>query len=178
MVKKVVFYSALLLFFFGMTLFFLPKERLFFLAEKELRTYGIVLQEGAVLPKAFGFELLNTAIYYNGVFVATIEKSDTAIVGFYNKLSMHNITPAPFLQEFIPADITFAQVRYKPLLQPLQLQFSLQGPFGTALGSVDIKQRELALTLRLNEKFKKKQTALLRQMKRMKNGEYSYATHF
>jgi len=67
---KILLYPIL---FVVLCLAFLPKQNLYFLGEKELKKYDIIISDEKFTPSLFGFKITNASIYIQGVNIAKID---------------------------------------------------------------------------------------------------------
>jgi hypothetical protein len=72
--------SLVLLFLFSI-LIFMPKQNLYFLLEKELKQYDVIISDEKFISTLFGFQLQNALVYVKGVNIATLNNVQISLSG-------------------------------------------------------------------------------------------------
>jgi len=162
-----------LLFFITMVLYFLPKENLYFLLEQELAKKEIFISNEEIKEKAFGLELQNATISYEGIEAAQLKSLDINLFLLYNSLDLQEIELSSLIANYWPQKIQECHLSYS-ILSPLQIEGVAQGVFGTIEAHYMIKEATLTVILHPSKIMLKKYRSTLRYFKKLKNGEYSY----
>jgi len=88
MVKNILLFGLVLL---VSLVVFAPKDRLYYLAEKELETYDAIISQERIEDGFFGVEVANAHLSIKGVEVATVEKMHLSWVLFASSLELRNV---------------------------------------------------------------------------------------
>ncbi|MCK4440962.1 MAG: hypothetical protein KAU90_03090, partial [Sulfurovaceae bacterium] len=88
MVKKIIGGFFLLLIFL---VIFSPKERIYYLLEKELAKNDIVISHEKFSDNLLGFTISDADIYVKDIKMAHIKSLDLYIFFFYNKLTIDSV---------------------------------------------------------------------------------------
>ena len=174
MVKKLALFLAYAIFFIASLLFFLPKEELYYLAEKHLQKQGVVFFDETLNDEGFSLHLQNLGIAFKGVHGATAEDVRVKPFLLYNALSVKELKLAAALRSFLPLEVEEITVLYTPL-SPLELQATARGAFGTIEGRYNIVTNEVHAKLNASDEMQKNYAHTLRYFKKEQNGEYAYA---
>jgi hypothetical protein len=166
-------YLGYLLFFIVMFLFFLPKENLYYAAQKEAQKYEIGIMDASRKETAFGLQIENVSLVYKGIEVAKIQKVESGLYLFDNTITAENVKLSSLVESYLPRDIKSIVVHYR-LLQPLEVSFTAKGDFGVAKGVFDINKRDIRLHIKPSKIFLQQYKNSLKKLKKLENGEYSY----
>ncbi|SFV70786.1 hypothetical protein MNB_SM-5-1484 [hydrothermal vent metagenome] len=177
MVKKIGKFFAYLLFFLGALLYFMPKESLYFLGEKELQKYHVVIAHESVKDRGFSLALRHLDLYVESIQSATIERVDIALFAFYNEIEADNIHLSSALASMLPTKIENVDIKYS-VLNPLNVTFTAVGDFGRVQGVANIKERKIIAFLKPSSLMLRNYRATLRNFKKQSNGEYKYVQSF
>jgi len=177
MVKKIGKFFAYMLFFIGALLYFMPKESLYFLGEKELQKYHVVIAHEGVKDKGFSLELRHLDLYVESIQSATIESVDIALFAFYNEVEVDNIALSSAVASMFPTKIEHVYIKYS-VIDPLNVIFSAVGAFGTLHGMANIKERKVVALLKPSSLMLRNYKSTLRNFKKQANGEYKYVQSF
>ena len=169
-VAKFFFY---VIFFVGMLIFFLPKENLFYLAEKQLAQEKIYISKEVLRQKAFGLELKGASISYEGIEVANIQEADITTLLVWNKITLHDVALSSLIANYWPQKIQECEIRYT-ILNPLFVTAFAKGIFGEIHAEYSLKDGHVRVILHPSKVVLSKYRSSLRYFKKMKNGEYSY----
>ncbi len=77
-ILKVIF---LLIVFCISTLYFLPKQNLYYAAEKALKKYDLVISDEDFISTPLGFKLEHASLYVKGVNIASLETVNISLNG-------------------------------------------------------------------------------------------------
>jgi len=177
MVKKIGKFFAYLLFFLGALLYFIPKESLYFLGEKELQKYHVVIAHESVKDRGFSLALRHLDLYVESIQSATIERVDVALFAFYNEIEAENIHLSSAVASMFPTKIAHVDVKYS-VINPLNVTFTAEGDFGTLHGVANIKERKVVALLKPSSLMLRNYKSTLRNFKKQANGEYKYVQSF
>jgi len=177
MVKKMLKFFAYILFFLSMLLFFMPKVNLYYLLEKKLQSYAVVIASEELRDSGFVFKIENAHLYVKSIESATIEHIDLKIFALYNRVDIDGIRLAPAASSFFPLDIEHIVVNYN-IFNPLYATLHGEGAFGEAMLQVDLLHRRVHMHFLASKVMQREYRNTLRNFKRVKNGEYIYDKNF
>jgi len=177
MVKKIGKFFAYLFFFLGALLYFMPKENLYFLGEKELQKYHVVIAHESVKDRGFSLVLRHLDIYVESIKSATVERVDIALFGLYNEVEVDNIHLSSAVASMLPTKIEYVDIKYS-VINPLNVTFTALGAFGTVQGVANIKERKIIARLKPSSLMLRNYRSTLRNFKKQANGEYKYVQSF
>jgi len=177
MVKKIGKFFAYLFFFLGALLYFMPKENLYFLGEKELQKYHVVIAHESVKDRGFSLALRHLDIYVESIKSATVERVDIALFGLYNEVEADNIHLSSAVASMLPTKIEYVDIKYS-VINPLNVTFTALGAFGTVQGVANIKERKIIARLKPSSLMLRNYRSTLRNFKKQANGEYKYVQSF
>jgi len=177
MVKGIAKFLFTIILFVMMILFFMPKQNLYFFAEKELVKKGVVISKEEVTDKGFLFEMHHAHLSVSGIESAVISDLSLSLYLFYNNLHIDSIYLASSLKGFVPLVVKNVDVTYS-IINPLVITLQSKGDFGEAFGDFSLIDRKLSLTLKPSKLMRQKYRGTLRNLKKLKNGKYSYVKNF
>lgn len=174
MVKRVLKYFGYLLFFVVALIAFMPKESFYYLLEKELQKFEVVISGETPHENIFSLELHNLSISAKGIDVAEVESAEITLFGFYNSADFTNIEVSSLIESYAPSHIEQLHVGYT-IFNPLVLNAFAQGDFGEARIAFRLLDRAVNAVVKPSEVMKKKYKKTMQMLKKDENGEYSYA---
>ena len=177
MVKKLLWfllYSAV--FFFSLSLFF-PKSSLYYLAERELKPFGVLISNEELQEGVLSLQLQDATLYVKGVQSATVTQTQILLLGLYNRITVHDVKLSKFLGSVLPSKIEDGEIVYS-VLSPLEVDFHAQGDFGVVSGRVALRERKVELVVQPSKMMKNRYKQTLLKMKPGQNGEYRYVENF
>ncbi len=155
---------------------FLPKENLFFLAEKKLKSYNVVLNDETLKDRAILFQIQDSSVYYDGLHVGNIDSIDMFLGIFYNQISLKNAIFSDKLRQFIPKEISALKIK-STIFFPIRLWVNGDGNFGEVSGFIDLYKKNVRLVLKPQKDFVIKYPAIMKEFKKI-NNEYIYEKNF
>lgn len=161
----------------ALLLFFAPKRQLYYLAEKNLAPYGVVLSGESIHDWGWVFALKNGALYYDDLFIANLNEISLMPLLVYNSLSFSSFALSEDMQQFLPGTISELRV-YHSVVDPLRLRLSGFGDFGEIDGSVHLLDRNASLTLNPSATLLESNAIWLKQLKKQPSGEYLYEASY
>ena len=170
---KVAKFFAYCAFFIVMLYLFFPKANLYYKMQERAVQYKVKVFESKIEENLFSLDLLDGKLLYEGVQVATFQKAEIMLLGFYNSIHVHSVLLSGLVKNFLPQKIEQIDVSYS-LLHPLELQFWAKGDFGTAEGSYEIQENKINVNLHASKMMQMHFRSSLRAFKKLKNGVYSY----
>ncbi len=174
MVKKIAKFFGYLLFFLFALVAFMPKESFYFLLEKELKKFEVVISGERVEERLFSLEIESLSVSAKEIELAEIESAKIMILGLYNSVAFENIELSSLIESYSPAHIERARVQYS-IINPLEITAFIEGEFGEAELAFTLLNRELNARVKPSEIMHKKYQKTMRMLKKDENGEYIYA---
>ena len=171
---KIAKFFGYLFFFLAMVLFFLPKVELFYLAEKQLEPLKVVISNEKLHDSGFSLDLQDAKVYFEGIESANIEQLKISPWVFINRVTLKNIRLSHAAKSFVPLDVEFLELSYH-LFNPVAVNIYAKGGFGELRGKLDLINTSVTLSLNPSSKMTKEYAHTLRNLKKEKTGEYSYA---
>lgn len=176
MIKILFKFIVYVLFTLYAIVIFLPKENLFFLAEKELSKYKVVVANERVEDKYLSFNIKDYEVYYDDIFFGLGSEITLNTFLFSNSLEIKNFRISKSFQKFIPQRIDKVLVNYE-ITNPIEIKIEGFGEFGEIKGFVNLVERRVFIELFASKAMKKKSSSILRQMRNNK-GVYTYEYKF
>ncbi len=177
MVKKILKFLAFTLFFVLALVAFTPKDSFYFLLEKNLKKFDVVVSNEILENNFLSLGIENLEISTKGVESATVAEADITLLLFYNSLKFTNIKLSSLVDAYAPAHVDTIEVTYT-LFNPLVLHANAQGKFGQAEVAFNILDRALNIRLHPSKTMLSKYEKTMKMMKKDENGEYVYAKTF
>ncbi len=177
MVKKLLMFFAYILFFILALMYFTPKVSLYYMLEKELKNYEVVLSDESLNDSGFALHVESMDVYVKGIDSANVKSVVLKVFGLYNSLSVENITLSSVAISFIPLNIDQAAISYS-IFDPLHVKINGSGGFGDATGSLHILDRALNIKVIPSSNMLKKYRNSMRKLTKNEDGSYSYVKTF
>ena len=174
---KIVRFFAYILFFILALIYFMPKESIYFFAEKELQKYHVVIDNESIKDKGFSLELSHLNVYVESIQSAKIENLDVLFFGIYNEIEADNIELSTAVASMLPTKIESVNIKYS-IVNPLNVTLNAVGAFGTLHGVANLKERKITAELKPSSLMKRKYRSALYNFKKQANGEYEYVQSF
>ncbi len=136
----ITFYLALLL--------FMPKLYLWYGVEKVLNTHNIQIESKIKETKLSSLSLQNGTIFFKGKKIVSLKEIDFLPLIFFNKITLNNL-------RYHNRYPIFSQktVLTHSLIHPITIKITSNGNFGDIEGNINMKKREIVLTIKPTEKF-------------------------
>jgi len=177
MVNKLLMFLAYVAFFVLALMYFTPKTSLYYMLEKELKQYDVIISDEKVTDNGFSLSIDDATVYVKNIDTAILKELDIKLFAFYNAISLKDITLSDVTASFIPVKIKSVDLMYS-IIDPLNLKIDAEGAFGTASGSLSISERKLHLDVVPSKIMHSKYKNTMRQLKKQKDGGYSYDKAF
>ena len=175
--KKIALFVLYTFLFFGALLFFTPKENLYYFAEEQLKPLGVVIGYEEAVDHGFTLEILHAKLYVKKIKSANIGSATIGIFGLYNTASINNVVLDKTFEQFFPPLIQRIDVA-QSVFAPLQLSAKAVGDFGEAVATVDLLERSAKVIVKPSKLMLSRYKNTLRQLKKSKEGDYSYEYKF
>ncbi len=174
---KIGKFFAYLLFFIVALMYFMPKESIYYFAEKELKKQGVVISHEAVKDSGFSLELRHLDIYVQSIESASVKELDISLFGLYNVATAKEVELSSALSSMLPTKIKKVTVRYS-VLHPLEVELNAVGAFGLLNATANLKERKVRAVLQPSTIMKRNYRQALRNFTKQANGEYEYVQSF
>ena len=169
--KKMLRFLLWSLLFVYLAIALLPKESLFYQAERLLEPMKIYVNEADLSDRLLNFKLHEATILYQDVEAATIEGISLTTLLFYNRLSLTPFAIKEELAAFVPPKIATLSIT-QHILMPHKISIEAAGDFGTATGYVDLFERKLHIDIVFSSLVSRDYPALLKMVKHNAEGYY------
>lgn len=174
--KKIFKLFIYVVVFFTFFIIFLPKESFYYLLEKELQKQQVIISNEDKNEKLFSFDIKNADVYYQGINIGVIEKTNFTTYLLYTKINFDNVSFLDSLSSFAPTPIDNISMEHS-ILNINRIKIDAKGVFGELTGDLNIFARELKIELRASDKMKNSYSKLLKNM-RFDNERYLYEYKF
>jgi len=173
MVIKISKFFAYTIFFLLALMYFIPKVSLYYFVEHEIKKYAIVIDNEKAVDNGFSLSLYNATINVKGIPSATIKEANFKQFIIYNTSTFKDIKLSSVAASMIPTDIDTINIKYS-IFNPLYITADAIGGFGEAEVSFSLTDLALHLDLKPSKKMLSSHRATLRNLKKSKDGGYSY----
>ncbi|MDA3947244.1 MAG: hypothetical protein PF439_11265 [Helicobacteraceae bacterium] len=175
--KKIALFFFYTLLFFGALLFFTPKESLYYYAEEQLKPVDVVIAYEEVIDHGFSLELRHAQLYVQKIKSAEIGSASFTLFGLYNAVSIDSVVLDKTFEAFFPPLIQHIDI-VQSLVAPLDLTAEAVGDFGEAEATVHLLDRSVDVIVKPSKLMLSRYKSTLRQLKKSKEGDYSYEYKF
>lgn len=175
--KKLALLFFYVFLFFGALIFFTPKVDLYFFLEEQLKPLDAVIAHEEAVDRGFSLELLHAQLYIKKIKSADIGSARVTLLGLYNKVSVEKVIVDKTFEQFFPPVIEHINLD-QSLLSPMQINGTATGDFGEATATVDLLDRTVAVVLKPSKLMLSRYKKTLRELKKSKEGDYSYEYKF
>lgn len=156
---------------------FLPKESLYFLLEKEMKKYEIIISGEKVSDKPFTLSISDGDLFYKQIESANFKNVSISSFIIYNKISVEDIKISSTFADILPTEIEKIQIIYS-IFDPLNIKADSSGDFGVAYATASILDRKVTLHLEPSKILTSRYAKLLNMMKKDETGGYIYEYNF
>ena len=174
--KKLLKFILLIFITIYITVIFIPKKELFFLAELYLEKEKIVLSNETHSDYGLIFKISNGALYYDRLKAFDLSSITFLPLVVYNQISLDPIELEGALATVMPKDISYLKA-YHTVFLPHIVFVKAEGGFGTLSGKIDLFNRTVDLMVDTPKVVENQYRALFAQMKRGENG-FVYQSNF
>lgn len=165
------------LFFLLTLMYFMPKQSVYYFAERELQKYNIVVSHETVDDNGLSLQVSNLDIYAQSIKSAHVHKLTISLFGLYNSFEAKGIKLESVVESMLPLEINKVSATYS-ILNPVNIILESEGAFGSISGSANIIDRKVVLLLKPSKLMVSKYRATLSNFKKLKGGEYEYVQNF
>jgi hypothetical protein len=167
---KFLFY---IVFFVASLIYFIPKVSLYYLLEKELKPMGVVVSSEELNDKGFSLEIKDASLNVKSIESANVSEVGITLLGIYNDIDVKDIKLTSAASSFLPINIESVNINHN-IFNPLFVLADAKGEFGSVKASFDILQRRLFVILTPSKVMKNKYRTTLKNLKKTKEGVYTY----
>ncbi|CAA6828027.1 MAG: Unknown protein [uncultured Sulfurovum sp.] len=125
-------------------LLFMPKQELYYKLESELETQEVKINEGSIEEGLFSLTIREADVYAKGIKLATANKIDIFSLLFYTKIEVDFLEIDASLKTMAPTTID-SIVATHAVWNPLGIDIETEGPFGSAVGTMDVVDNYIRL---------------------------------
>jgi len=172
--KRVVKFFIYGLFFIATLVLFMPKESLYYLGEKHLKEFDVVVSNEKLLNSFLSLNISDLEISVKGIESAEVGDVQVTLLGLYNRAELHEIKLSSLVESYLPPKIEFINIYYS-LVDPLSVKATSTGDFGEVYIEFELLDLMLNATLKPSKIMLQKYKNSLRFFKKSQGGEYVYA---
>lgn len=173
MVIKLSKFFGYALFFLLALMYFTPKVSLYYLLESKLNERSVIVDKETVIDNGVSLSIQNASVNVKSIESAKIEDINVKVFGIYNKVTLENIELASVAATMLPTDVQSVDITYT-IFNPLYVKAEAIGGFGEAEVSFSILDMALHVDLKPSKKMLTSYKQTLRNLKKSKEGDYSY----
>ncbi|NPA73472.1 MAG: hypothetical protein GXO12_02055 [Epsilonproteobacteria bacterium] len=174
--KKVLYMLFCFLLFIEISVYFLPKEELFYFAQRKLNGYYIGFYSQKIEDKGFKLKTVNDSIKYDKLDIANIKEADLTTFVLWNDFIAKDIRLSDVSSSIVPRNIEYVKLIWSPF-SGYKIKVDIKGDLGVAVGYIDILHKKIVITLKPSNLMKKRYYSTLRGLKKIKAG-YKYVKSF
>jgi hypothetical protein len=149
--------------FFVGVIFFIPKQNLFYLLQKELQKNNIYINT-SINSNPIKLSLKNSDIFVNGINIAKFKNANIYLYLFYNKITISQIKID--IGDYLIKKLNIIH----SILDPTHIKIDAIANFGQIEGDVNILNRELKIYITHLKSY-----TIKKFLKKDKKGYYYYA---
>lgn len=177
MVKKISLFIAYAFFFLLALMYFTPKVNLYYLLEHVLSEKSVIINNEEVSDNGFSLSITHASINVKSIESAKIEEIRVKVFGLYNSVSLQNIDLASVAASMVPTKVHSVHASYS-IFDPVHLNANALGDFGEAQLSLGLLDGLLHIELKPSKKMLSSYKQTLRNLKKSKEGVYTYDKTF
>ena len=162
--------------FFIAILVFLPKEKLYNLAEEKLALQNIIISNEQRIKKAFSLDLKNMEVYYDGIDAALVNNLNITSYLCLSKIKIKDIRISNSFKNIFPNKIENLELKHS-VLDFNKVNIFSKGDYGEIEGKFLIFENKIIAELKPSNIMKSKYRNILKQFK-LKEGRYYYEYKF
>jgi len=175
--KRVALFILYTLLFFGALLFFTPKENLYYFAEEQLKSQGVIIGYEEVIDHGFSLEIRHAQLYVQKIKSAEIGSATFTVFGLFNTVSVSNVLLDKTFEQFFPPLIQRIDIRQN-VLSPFRVDADATGDFGKAEAHVDLLKHSVNVLLKPSRLMLTHYKSTLGNLQKTKEGDYRYEYKF
>ncbi len=165
-----------ILIFFISLFVFLPKEKIYNLAEKKLILQNIIISNEVRKEKTFSLDLNDIEIYYNEINTAIIKEAKINTYLFLSSIEITDIRVSNSFRNILPNKIRNLELKHS-ILDFKKINIFSKGDFGEFEAEFLIFENKIIGELKPSYVMRTKYKNLLKQFK-LREGRYYYEYKF
>jgi len=177
MVKKILKFLLFFFFFIFALIAFMPKESFYFLLEKELKEFEIVISNEALHENLFSLNVQNLELNTKGIESAVARNAEITLLLFYNSIDLEDVQISSLIDAYAPSKVDTLEISYT-ILNPLVVYAKASGDFGEAKITFEFLERKLQAIVKPSKVMLTQYQKSMRMLQKDENGEYVYAKTF
>jgi len=123
-------------------LLFMPKEKFYYLLEKELLKHDVKLNEAEIKSSFLGLEIRDISGYVKGIHLVSIDEIKFSTTLFFSKMEITNIEVDASLAKMLPQPIESVHINHS-VLSALFVNVGAKGIFGELTGEINLLERNV-----------------------------------
>lgn len=159
------------IFFIFALLIFLPKENLYYFALKKAYEEKIFVNSKSIKDDGLSLSIQKSIIYYDDIQALKVENINLNLYLIHNTINIYDIALDDMLRQFLPSKIKSLEISHS-ILNPLVVDIKANLVQAKAYGSFDILTNTISLNIKPSKQFLVLYKKLLKNMKKLENGEY------
>ncbi len=175
-VSKLLYFIVCFVLFIEITIYFLPKRELWYLAQKELSKNLITVNSSKFQESGFYIDIKDSTINYDKLDIATVKDCKIESYLFYNEIVLKGIRFADIASNISPRNIKSLKIKWS-VFDGNKIKIIGDGEMGHIDGYVDILKQKATIYLKASKLMKRRYRKTLRGLKKEKRG-YKYVQSF
>lgn len=177
MVNKFLFFLIYSIVFILATIYFSPKESLYFTLEKTFKSNGIIISDETIKDNGFSLNMNNAKLYLKTIESADIKSMKLSSFVLYNSLNISDIKLSSLYKSYMPLHINNINLTYT-IFNPLNINIQANGEFGESESSFNLSDLVLHVKLIPSQLMLRKYKQSLKDYTKNENGEFTYDKTF
>ncbi len=173
MIKKIKQPIIYILFSLIVFIYFLPKEMIYNVLEKEFAKYDIIVSD-EIRDESFYLDILNANIFYKGIKIANVNQANFTSFLFYSKFNLTNIELEDTLKKIIPYEIENITLKHNIFVMN-KIYIKGDGKFGDFEGYINLFEKVIKIELKASSEINNLD---LKQYFKYENERYLYEYRF
>jgi len=169
--------AAFLLLLLTLIVFFLPKQSLYYEAEKLLKDQRVILSGEHADDTGLQLVIEGGALYYEDLKVAELSEITLTPWFLFNRIAAAPFTLSKEMSSFLPPAIDSVSLQYT-VFDPLHVTAEAAGAFGTLSGKIGLADRRMVFDLNASKQLLGASPFWLRQFKKTSEGVYRYESAY
>lgn len=152
----------------------LPKENLYYSAEKAFAPMHLFLDDEDIHNRLIYLDVCDATLLFDSIEIGSIEKIRLTAFVFYNQVSIQSINFNKQFSMLFPDKIDYLTFTYS-ILHPLSINIEGKGGFGPVYGKIDLYDGSMKLFFTPSREMRRYPLLLAKLYK--SEGELVYETH-
>ena len=177
MVRKIFKFFAYMLFFLTALIYFTPKVNLYYLLESKLKEKSVVITDEVLHDNGLSLSIDDASVNLKSIESAKIKEINIKVLGLYNSVNFTDVSLASVAATMVPTEVQSISISYT-IFDLLHLVASAVGDFGDAQLKFGVLDGVLHIELHPSKKMLSSYRQTLRDLKKSKEGAYTYDKTF